>query len=414
MIGACALVLRLVVIALVRRIRGRAGRPAAPTGVPPVAAGEQRQETAAARALAELYVRESGRSPGRALFDDPRVAAVVRGLALPTVPVTECWELARSRVNQFEIMFGLAALHDQTDAPQEVIDWAVGTALRDVHTLVEPFIYALLLERAERPVIGRALAALPAGLDQHELAAFIAARRAREEVSQATFSEYVPLDAAEGVSDFARTHESILGADFRAMFEAWHASVVDTGFLREVGAVWEAPYDRPETLIVGDRAEVIGLMCEALAQQPPRSLLLVGDHGVGKSALLRAALDRSQRQIVVFEATASQVNAGAMYVGQLEGRGGTWSGDCAIGTSSGSCRRCRRRSTQASTTRARRDCWTRSSRTSRAARYASSGRWARRNSSGCSRRARASRAHSTSCAFARWAKRSRWQWRVTP
>ena len=201
-----------------------------------------------------------------------------------------------------------------------MIDWAVGTALRDVHTLVEPFIYALLLERAERPVIGRALAALPAGLDQHELAAFIAARRAREEVSQATFSEYVPLDAAEGVSDFARTHESILGADFRAMFEAWHASVVDTGFLREVGAVWEAPYDRPETLIVGDRAEVIGLMCEALAQQPPRSLLLVGDHGVGKSALLRAALDRSQRQIVVFEATASQVNAGAMYVGQLEGR----------------------------------------------------------------------------------------------
>ena len=418
-IGALALVLRWIVVALVRRIReGRnSGNSASQPGVPAVPAGEnpgeQRREAAAARALAGLYVREERQIAGLGLLDDPRVAAVVQGLAQPAVPVAECWDVARSRENLFEVIFGLAALRDRTDTPQEVVDWAVGTALRDVHTLVEPFVYALLLERAERPVIGRALAALPAGLDQDALVTFIVARRAKEEISQATFSEHVPLEVAESVSDFVRAYESRLGTDFRELFETWHGSAVDTSFLREVGAIWQAPYDRPETLVVGDD-EIIGMMCEALEHEPPRSLLLVGEHGVGKSALLRAALDRSRRQVIVFEATASQINAGAMYVGQSRGGRRTWSSGCVTGTSSGSCRRCRRRSTQASTTRAHRVCLTRSSRTSRVARSASSGRSARRNSSACSRRARVLRARSTWYAFARWARRNRWRWRVTP
>ena len=49
-------------------------------------------------------------------------------------------------------------------------------------------------------------------------------------------------------------------------------------------------------------------------------MLLVGEHGTGKTAVARAALDRLDGA-VVFEATASQVLAGAMYIGELEGRG---------------------------------------------------------------------------------------------
>ena len=59
---------------------------------------------------------------------------------------------------------------------------------------------------------------------------------------------------------------------------------------------------------------------DALEQQPRRSVLLVGEHGVGKTALLRAALERLPPQLVPFEATAAEINAGAMYVGELEGR----------------------------------------------------------------------------------------------
>ena len=66
--------------------------------------------------------------------------------------------------------------------------------------------------------------------------------------------------------------------------------------------------------------ELVEQMVEALQHQPPRSLLIVGEHGVGKSALLHAALDRLARTPVVFEASATAINAGAMYIGQLEGR----------------------------------------------------------------------------------------------
>ena len=319
-IGVLALVLRQVVVAVVRRLRGRPN----PDSPPPPAReqpGEHGREAAAARALAGLFAREERPITGLALLEEPRVAAIVRGLAQPSVPVSEPWNLARSRVNLFEIVFGLAALRDRSDTPQEVIDWAVGTALREVHTLVEPFVYALLLERAERPVIGRALAALAVGLDQDELASFIVARRASEEVSEATFAEHLPFDVVESVGDFVRVHESRLGADFRDLFETWRAAIVDTSFLREVGALWQAPYNRPETLLVGDRSEIVGQIREALEHTPPRSLLLVGEHGVGKSALLRSALDRSSRPLVVFEATASQINAGAMYVGPTRGQG---------------------------------------------------------------------------------------------
>ena len=51
-----------------------------------------------------------------------------------------------------------------------------------------------------------------------------------------------------------------------------------------------------------------------------RSILLVGEHGVGKSALLREVLRRLGDGGFVFQAGAGEVNAGQSYIGQLEGR----------------------------------------------------------------------------------------------
>ena len=60
-------------------------------------------------------------------------------------------------------------------------------------------------------------------------------------------------------------HEARLGADFRDLFETWRAAMSTASFLREVGTLWDAPYNRPETLLVGDRGEIINQICEALA-----------------------------------------------------------------------------------------------------------------------------------------------------
>ena len=294
-----------------------------PTRVPGGPAEEQPDadggEAAAARALADVFMREERPINGLSVLEDGRVASVVGALAQPGVPVSDSWGLARSRGNAWEMIFGLAALRVRSDPPPGLTEWAV-QALRHVPPAVEPFVYALLLEHADAPVIGRVLTALEVGIDSEALARFIGTRREAEEVTAETFGAQVPMRLIETVEFFVGQHEKQLGEGFREAFESWRDAAVDTDFLREIGTLWHAPYDRPETLLVGDRPGLIDSMREALEHDPPRSLLLVGDHGVGKSALLRATLDRSAHRPVVFEASASQINAGAMYVGQLEGR----------------------------------------------------------------------------------------------
>ncbi|HET9324426.1 MAG TPA: AAA family ATPase, partial [Gaiellaceae bacterium] len=91
-------------------------------------------------------------------------------------------------------------------------------------------------------------------------------------------------------------------------------------FLRQVGRILEPPYNEPPAFLTERREELVEVIVDAIAEKPRRSLLLVGEHGVGKTALLRAALERLPPKLVPFEATATEISAGAMYVGELEGR----------------------------------------------------------------------------------------------
>ncbi len=95
---------------------------------------------------------------------------------------------------------------------------------------------------------------------------------------------------------------------------------VDLEFLGQYGRVLERPFDEPPAHLVGRRAELVEVIQDVLEQKPRRSLLLVGEHGVGKSRLVRAALEKMTENYVVFEASAAEMNAGAMWVGELEGR----------------------------------------------------------------------------------------------
>ena len=60
---------------------------------------------------------------------------------------------------------------------------------------------------------------------------------------------------------------------------------------------------------------------KALTAQPPRPVLIVGESGVGKTALARSVAARLSRDgWKVLEAGASQLNAGMSFVGMLERR----------------------------------------------------------------------------------------------
>ena len=66
---------------------------------------------------------------------------------------------------------------------------------------------------------------------------------------------------------------------------------------------------RPRRLVAG-REEPVARIADALADVPARSVVLVGEHGVGKTALLRAALDRAASRRSCSRRSASEINAG--------------------------------------------------------------------------------------------------------
>ena len=57
--------------------------------------------------------------------------------------------------------------------------------------------------------------------------------------------------------------------------------------------------------------------CISIRSLPVRTYFLTS---VGKTALVRAALEWIDDTTIVFETTAAQLNAGAVYIGELEGR----------------------------------------------------------------------------------------------
>ena len=228
---------------------------------------EDEDAAPAARELAAELMREERFYEGLSILEDPRVAEVVEALARTSVPLSVTWGLARSRANIFEPTLGLAALRLREDAPSTT-NWAF-SALKRCAPPLEPLFYALLLARADVPVIARALA-LCADVDPDELARFVAARREQEEIGPQTFAA-IPSGVLQEVKHFIDEHADILGADLAESFDRWRATAVDSEFLGRVGKLWAAPFDRPETLLVGDRAELVEQMLRGAASRSRRA-----------------------------------------------------------------------------------------------------------------------------------------------
>ena len=108
----------------------------------------------------------------------------------------------------------------------------------------------------------------------------------------------------------------------RDEFESFRTAWIDVDYLADVGTLWSADAAERASIIEHDALQgaVAGLEASYLAERP-RSTLLVGEAGVGKSAIARALAGRMRRAgWIVLQAGAADLLAGQVYIGQFEQR----------------------------------------------------------------------------------------------
>jgi ATP-dependent Clp protease ATP-binding subunit ClpC len=318
-----------------RRSRGRGAGSGSDTHAStaprtPVLAVLSNEAVVKCRAIAGELRSRLGSPDADRLAGDEAFSRAAALLADPAVPVDVVVELPARGDDLVLGCIALAALVQREDVPAQWTDAAI-RRLRHAPRVEQRFIMRALARRASRPVIPSILSQLDEDLPRDWIAQFISQRLAAgEEVDEESFHGHVPVSLAPEISAFLEAEDEAIPDRLREAFENWRRSFsavepegespIDMDVLRQFARIWERPYDDPPALLVDRHQEVVDFILDNLAAEPAESLILVGEHGVGKTSIIRAALERLDTARLVFEATAAAVGAGAVYVGQLEGR----------------------------------------------------------------------------------------------
>jgi ATP-dependent Clp protease ATP-binding subunit ClpC len=192
---------------------------------------------------------------------------------------------------------------------------------------VDWFVLRYLSARASRPVAGevfiRSENLWPEyGAMRDYFNAFLEERRETE--GAPTFRSLLDGFAEERVLALQTYLESLnpeLVAELLEEIEHWRREGVDTSYLQSVGRVWSDGGESTDVVMHTSLESNLRTLGASLEQSPPRSILVVGEPGVGKSVLVTELCRRMQeRGWRIFEATAANVIAGQVYIGEIEQR----------------------------------------------------------------------------------------------
>ena len=185
--------------------------------------------------------------------------------------------------------------------------------LRGIERHGEPPFIARVLSRADHDwTEGWLLSVVTAFIEQRV--------EAGERPTITDFEQAVREPDEEQVAEVVAALEGVLPPETVREFEQWRERRVRDDFFKSFGRIWERQ-TQGALITVGGRAAVIAELRAMLLRQGARSALVVGEQGVGKSAVIREALRELQDDgWFVFEATGSDVLAGQKYSGDLQGR----------------------------------------------------------------------------------------------
>jgi len=250
--------------------------------------------------------------------------AGVARLVDPSVPLEQVVNFCVGANPQLAA-FGAEALarrHDSAPAIERAVNH-----LRYANVWTVFYILRFLDAHASGPVIGLVLAQTRGWWPRNPLLPkilgdFVDARLKKgEQPNLRTALEstaQVETDEVAAMIDALSTAEA---GRLRDAFQLWHRTRVDVNFLQSVGRVWPIG---DEARVVVEHAELSANVESALAaleQDPPQSFLITGETGVGKTALFRLLATRlMNRGWTIFEATAADVLAGQVYIGEIERR----------------------------------------------------------------------------------------------
>lgn len=190
------------------------------------------------------------------------------------------------------------------------------------------FALRTLNARIEGPILASVLLRLDSSwteyVPQSYLREFIAQRAARGEAP--VFGELLDHLSESQAMTLANILAGLgdnLPGSLIEEFDEWKNGRVDIDYLKTFGRIWETGKhaSEPEIVELGPVLERVWTIEAAVREEPPRSVILVGESGVGKTALIRLLARRLQRDSwTIFEASATDIMAGQKYTGELEGR----------------------------------------------------------------------------------------------
>ena len=225
------------------------------------------------------------------LEQDSLFKSTVADLSRPEVDASAALKAAKSS-SDFEAAIGFAALAARAEIPSGQTDWAL-RALRRCSDDLERFVFRMLARHAEYPVIGAD--AQPAGRTRQLGRSSRSSSRSPRGRRGDHCGDLSPERAPKARTQYRKPPRPLRGrarARFRARLRRLASDDGRYGVPPGIRPRLGAPLRPPPALLVGRRRELVELVLGSLEQVPRRSVLLVGEPGVGKTALARAAVER--------------------------------------------------------------------------------------------------------------------------